>query len=301
MEPKGDWEGVRRKFVSPADLSSLIRKLLSTLKVPQRRGFNWELMDHALLLPDGLEMHFSGHSPRNFLTSVAALLGFSRDMRAYLGRWAVGMTSSEEYVRTARQVVYKIQRAVNRSIVEGFESEYFEDDAMSSLCKAAELGGANPNRIKKRHTVMGGFTGRNCLGMLYPTLEVRDGDWVDAGDEFADEAIELEQKVQEHALAEAKSAAAAESFKYFITVSRRAGFKRLHLVGCFVKPGNCCEVRMCNEVTADEFDSICRACKKRMLQEAGKDTPEESSSTASSSSTDGAESEKDPGEEALDD
>ena len=140
---------------------------------------------------------------------------------------------------------------------------------------------------------MGNFTGRNCLCMAYPTLEVREGDWVDMGDEFVDDAIELEQKVQEHALAEKKSSDAAESYKYFITVSRRAGYKRLHLVGCFVKPGNCCEVRMCNEVTAEEFDSICRACKKRMLQEAGKDTPEESSSTASSSSTDGAESEKD--------
>lgn len=43
----------------------------------------------------------------------------------------------------------------------------------------------------------------------------------------------------------------------------------------------------CVTVTSEEFDSICRACKKRMLQEAGKDTPEESSSTASSSSTDG--------------
>ena len=290
MEPRDDWHSVRRKFVTPANLSSLIRKLLSTLRVPQRRGTYWELLNHSLLLPDGLEMHFSGHSPRNFVTSVAALLGYSRDMRAYLGRWSIGMTSSEEYVRTARQVVHKIQRAVNRSIVEGQEEEYYEDDAMTSLCSAAEAGGANPNRIKKRHTVMGSLTGRNCLGMAYPTLEVREGYWVDVGDGFTDEAIALEQKVVEHALAESREVATAESHKYFITVSRRAGHKRLHLMGCFVKPGNCCEVRLCNQVTSEEFDSVCRACKRRMLQEAGKDTPEESSSTASSSSTDGASS-----------
>ena len=47
-------------------------------------------------------------------------------MRAYLGRWAIGMTSSEEYVRTARQVVYKIQQSVNRALVEGREGKYLK-------------------------------------------------------------------------------------------------------------------------------------------------------------------------------
>eukprot|EP00435_Cladocopium_sp_Y103_P016255 s3393_g4.t1 len=261
MEPKKDWTGVRRKFVTPAELSSLIRKLLSSLRVPQRRNVYWELMGTSLLLPDGLETHFSGHSPRNFLTSVAALIGFSRDMRAYLGRWAIGMTSSEEYVRTARQVVYKIQRAVNRSIVEGLEEEYFEDEAMDSLCKAAEVGGANPNRIKKRHTVMGPLTGRNCLGMSYPTLEVRPDDWVDPTDEFGDEPRPLvEEKARAFVADASKVAAAEEKYKF----------------GCVTQ-----------SVTSEDFDSICRACKKRLLQETGKDTPEESSSTASSSSTNG--------------
>ena len=55
-------------------------------------------MQASLLLPDGLETFFSGHSPRNYLTSVAAALGFHKDERAYLGRWSMGMVSSEEYV-----------------------------------------------------------------------------------------------------------------------------------------------------------------------------------------------------------
>eukprot|EP00435_Cladocopium_sp_Y103_P056814 s2661_g19.t1 len=131
------------------------------VQVPQRRGLHWELVSAQLLLPDELESHFSGHSPRNFLTSVAALIGFSKDMRAYLGRWATGMTSSEEYVRTARQVVYKIQRAVNQSIVEGVTEEYFEDEALDSLCKAAENNGANPNRIRR---------GIQCWGALQAVI-----------------------------------------------------------------------------------------------------------------------------------
>eukprot|EP00435_Cladocopium_sp_Y103_P006564 s4728_g2.t1 len=299
MEPKRDWSGVRRKFLPPADLSSLIRKLLSSLRVPQRRSAYWELMGTSLLLPDGLEMHFSGHSPRNFVTSVAALIGFSKDMRAYLGRWSIGMTSSEEYVRTARQVVYKIQRAVNRAIVEGFEEEYYEDEAMDSLCKAAEDGGANPNRIRKRHTVMGSFTGRHCLGAKYPTLEVRPDDWVDVADDDGVDDLPpvLEDKARAFAADAAKRDAAEDSHKYFVTVSRRAAHRRLHMMGCFVKPTNCCEVRLFNTVTSEDFDAICRACKKRMLQETGKDSPEESSSTASSSSTNGGTS----GEEVPED
>ena len=46
-------------------------------------------VDTTLLLPDGLEQFFTGHSPRNFMTSVAAVLGFSKDQRAYLGRWTI--------------------------------------------------------------------------------------------------------------------------------------------------------------------------------------------------------------------
>ena len=127
MEPSADWEKVKRKFVSPSGLSSLVAKLLSLLAAPRQVAHGWELMQHVLLLPDGLEAHFSGHSPRNFVTSVAAAIGFSRDERAYLGRWSMGMVASEEYVRTSKQVVFKIQKPVNRSIVEGREEVYFED------------------------------------------------------------------------------------------------------------------------------------------------------------------------------
>ena len=61
--------------------------------------------------------------------------------------------------------------------------------------------------------------------------------------------------------------------------------RRLHLVGCYVKPSRCGEVRYSNEVGTDDFDSVCRSCKKKMLAESGRGPQDESSSTASSSST----------------
>ena len=55
--------------------------------------------------------------------------------------------------------------------------------------------------------------------------------------------------------------------------------------GCFVRPDRCCEVIHLNEVTQDDFDAICQACRKKMLAESGKEVAELSSATASSSST----------------
>lgn len=148
--PNRDWSGPKRKFATPSAFSTLVGELLGQLCVPRKRDHERSVSGPLLVLPDGLEDSFTGHSPRNFLTSVAAVLGFSKDMRAYFGRWSMGMASSEEYIRS-RQVVYKIQKSVNQSLVEGRGEQYFEDEAVDALCEYAQRSGANPNRIRKRH------------------------------------------------------------------------------------------------------------------------------------------------------
>ena len=282
MEPSKDWMSVKRKFLPPSGLSSAIISLLSTLGTPRKANFTWSTVDTTLLLPDGLEQFFTGHSPRNFMTSVAAVLGFSRDQRAYLGRWTMGMVSSEEYVRTSRQVVTLIQKTVNEAIVSGHPGVYREDEVIEALCSEASSGGANPARIRKRHTVMNEMTGKYCLGGFYPTLDVSEVDDVEVVDDTP-ELDELDALIdRQPPLLEPKVS------KYFITISRRTAFRRLHMSGCFVKPSHCMEVRHLDEVLIEECDSICRACKKRMLQDSGKEAGELSSSTASSSSTEDA-------------
>eukprot|EP00435_Cladocopium_sp_Y103_P067642 s272_g30.t1 len=281
MEPNKDWSGVKRKFLPPSGLSSAISKLLGSLCCPKRAYVGWELMPAVHLLPDGLECFYSGHSPRNFLTSVAAAIGFSRDERAYLGRWAMGMASSEEYVRTSRQVVFKIQRAVNQALVDGTGGPFFEDESIGRLVDFAAESGANPNRIRKRHSVMSNWTGKMCLGGTYPTLEVFQDDWDNRPDAVSDQ--DLAEKVASLALKE-KVGGQVET-KYFITVSRRTALRRLHLSGCFVKPDRCGEVIHVNEVNQDDFDSICQACRKKMRSDCGRDGGDQSSATASWSST----------------
>ena len=192
------------------------------------------------------------------------------------------MTSAEEYVRTSRQVVFKIQRAVNRSLVEGKDEQYFEDEAIQRLCDAAEMSGANPNRIKKRHTVLTNWSGRNSLGGFFPTIEVFDDD-LQEPDNSLEAQVALAESVAK--LNEREATLAPKPTKYFITISRRTSLRRLHLTGCFVKPDRCCEVLHIDEICSDEFDSICQACKRKMLSECGRDDGGETSSTASSSST----------------
>eukprot|EP00435_Cladocopium_sp_Y103_P043378 s1608_g12.t1 len=281
MEPNKDWSGVKRKFLPPSGLSSAISKLLGSLCCPRRAYVGWELMPAVHLLPDGLEGFYSGHSPRNFLTSVAATIGFSRDERAYLGRWSMCMVSSEEYVRTSRQVVFKIQRSVNQALVDGTGGPYFEDESIGRLVDFAAESGANPNRIRKRHSVMSNWTGKMCLGGAYPTLEVFEDDWDNCPEALSEH--DLAEKVATLAMKE-KVGGHVET-KYFITISRRTALRRLHLSGCFVKPDRCGEVIHVNEVNQDDFDSICQACRKKMRSECGKDAGDQSSGTASSSST----------------
>lgn len=69
-------------------------------------------------------------------------------------------------------MVLGVQRAVNRSIVEGREIEYFEDEAIDALAQTAEDRGFNPMRIKRRHICMNNLTGKNSLGGTYPALSL---------------------------------------------------------------------------------------------------------------------------------
>ena len=129
---------------------------------------------------------------------------------------------------------------------------------------------------------MNEVTGKYCLGGFYPTLDVSEVGDVEVVKD-TEELDELDALIdRQRPVVEPKAS------KYFITISSRTAFSRLHMSGCFVKPSHCMEVRFLDEVMVEEFDSICRSCEKRMLQESGKEAGELSSSTASSSSTEEA-------------
>ena len=56
------------------------------------------------------------HSERNWLVSVLTLLETPRDQRDFVGRWSVP-SSSDDYVRTARLLVMKLQERAVRGLL----------------------------------------------------------------------------------------------------------------------------------------------------------------------------------------
>ena len=83
------------------------------------------------------------------------------------------MTASEEYVRTARQIVTKIQIEVNRVITTGRPCEYIEDETLEALCQEAASRGANPARIRKRHAVMNQVHWQSVFGISLSNFSTR--------------------------------------------------------------------------------------------------------------------------------
>ena len=144
MEPTAHWSGVRWRFLTPAGLASNIKQLLGMLGMPRHVSVAWSVINTTLLLPDSLEDDYTGHSPRNWLTSIAAVLGFTKEYRAYLGRWMIGVTASEEYVRTSRQIITKIQVEANRVITTGRDCEYLEDEIIEFVVPRSSFKRCQP-------------------------------------------------------------------------------------------------------------------------------------------------------------
>lgn len=186
------------------------------------------------------------------------------------------MIAAEEYVRTSRPVVFKIQRAVNRSLVEGRDLEYFEDQQINRLCAA----GRSEPQSHAETSLMNNLSGRNCLGGIFPTLIVEPD--LPLLDEFIGEDDTVAERVE--LISRKETDEQKFEHQYFVTVSRCAGLRRLHMKGCFAKPDRCCETIYLSVVAAEDFDAICKSCKTRMSDDAGRE-PTDSSSTASSSST----------------
>ena len=59
----------------------------------------------------------SERSERNFTSSIASAAGVDRERKAYLGRWHV-VEASDEYVRTAWQVVTSLQKLIVQTLCE---------------------------------------------------------------------------------------------------------------------------------------------------------------------------------------
>ena len=119
LEANDDWTGPTTKGVDSTGVLLYFRRVLQGLGTPKLESKGFRLNYQRPLMSEGAHRFYTGHSPRNFMTSVAAAIGHSKDDRDYLGRWLVNRaTGSAEYTRTSREVVHRLQKSVCRSLLE---------------------------------------------------------------------------------------------------------------------------------------------------------------------------------------
>ncbi|CAE7357217.1 unnamed protein product [Symbiodinium sp. CCMP2592] len=250
------------KSVPSSTVALYFRKVLSELKTPKREGRTWKANDPRPLLPGYTSSHFTGHSARNFLSSVGAAIDVDPRELDYLGRWKVGGEGSATYIRTSRQVVHRLQSHIACSLVTGQPKHYIEVDSIKALTDYAAKAGESESQVRRRHTLLEGSKG---LGGSWPTLALEVG------------VAAPPSPVEQVSMPGSRG-------NYFIVTSRTTGLRRLHMLGCYVKPENCYDVKFVNHVGAEDVDNICKDCKARMKAQAGEEESDPSSSDSGSES-----------------
>lgn len=237
-----------------------------------------------LLVPGDLLLFWTGHSARHFLNQAALALGVPKERRDYLGRWALGRTGSNAYIHTARQVVETIQLDVMRALTTG-SAEIDETELLDEVTQFADDHGLIGHRIRRRHTQQ--------LTRDLPVLHSEEPD-------TDHETEDLDEPELAKTVGELEKQDCGVASKFFITVSRRTGLRRLHAhFKCPVRSQRCLDSFDVSSIDETTFDVMCRICKRRLQADEGKLESESSSTSGESSST---ESDKtpEPQEEALD-
>lgn len=277
--PNKDWSGGAKKFLDLQNFNSYMRYVLSMVKKPLRGGLNaraWMESGEPLISGE-LTNFWSGHSGRHWLPTHAANVGIPKEQRDYLGRWQAGAQESNAYVLSAKQIVTSIQREINRAICEGHVG-LTEGELIEELKKYSEERGVHQRDGRWFHSMLRLENYKYGLKMEYPTLQM----------ELEDD--ELEEMVAGWGQAvplgeESKGSKEVPKEKpYWVSISRKTGFKRLHKKSC------ACGVQYWTVSTYEELEHIpktgvdawCRVCFKAELDEQDLD---DSSTSGSSTST----------------
>jgi len=265
-----------KKMADTTQINAYIRAVLASLYCPKRGKLlmepNWNLNRDQRLLPGPLATFFTGHSPRHWAPSVSAAMGVPKEQRDFLGRWQI-QHGSNDYMLTAAQVIHSIQKIISKGLLEGSDS-YNEVELLEALRKHAEELGMDGEAIELGHSVLLKSTTGYSLLQTYPSVTDTSSAVVsNVKLKETEILIENEESVEE---GETKS-------PYWISVSARSGFRRLHLRdGCGVLWFRCRVVEHVWTLKDVKADAVCKDCAKKM----GTPTSDSSSSGSSSSEPD---------------
>ena len=280
--PNKDWTGGAKKFLNVENLNSYMRYVLSLVKKPLRGGRNFKTwMESGEPLISGEITNFwSGHSGRHWLPTHAANIGIPKEQRDYLGRWQAGAQESNAYVLSAKQIVTAIQREVNRAICEGHVG-LTEGELIEELRHYGEERGVHQRDGRWFHALSRLPDYKYGLKMPYPTIQTPVED-----EELEEMVAGWGQTVPLEEESRARGSKEGEKeLPYWISTSRKTGFRRLHKRSCACGAMHwkvTCSEEVA-EVPKSGVDAWCRVCFKSELDEQEEDN---SSTSGSSSSTD---------------
>ena len=267
--PNAAFDGFVPKIVEPPSLSISIRIVLGRLGTPKFQDGYWRVNMSMLLAPGDVLLFWTGHSPRHFLNQAALALNISKERRDFLGRWSIGKSGSNAYIHTARQVVEEVQHQVVSSLVNGTAC-IDESELLDELAKFSDEHNTVGHRIRRRHAQQ-----------LHRDLQQGPFDEGESGAEEPDVDMSIDTEDHFQALQPQGSQA-----KYFVTVSRRTGVRRLHAYfKCPVRTQRCLETYDVERVDEETFDAMCAICKRRLKVDQGEAHSDSSSTSGDSSST----------------
>ena len=154
------------------------------------------------------------------------------------------------------------------------------EDALRQLGEWIDARGGDSHPLVQKHKVLKKIGSMFTLVQMWPP--VLDQQEIDIEADRVEEPVSLPDKAED---------SEAKPNSYFVTISRRTGFRRLHRRNaCGVVWAGCHKVEFMDKITGGVADAVCRDCAKK----AGLKIPSSgSSSSGSSSSTEESEHDTD--------
>ena len=278
--PRRDLEGFTRKYLVAATLMGWLHWLTLQLRTPRRLAGMWQVDPEDALVDVELGARWGGHSARHCLPSWAAAIGIDGERRAFVGRWKAGVeVDHNTYVLTARQIVHGVQEEVMKAMCTGEPKSFMEVEVMADLVQYANERGIPREAITKRHMIWKRRFRVVALFQDFPMIA--DETWGlgalpgEGEDGIAGTGVlpTTEDNTQEA--------------PYWVSVSRRTGFRRLHRTGgCNIHPEAVHRAEPVFAIDAHTADKKCQVCWKK------EPTNEVLSSSSGSSSSSSDEDEE---------
>ena len=276
-QPRKDGSEFSSRYLQACTLAAWFKWLLVRLRAPVKHKRHWILDPEVHLFDEQWSMRWSGHSARHCGPSWAAALGIPGEQRHFLGRWKAGVeTEANSYVLTSRQIVHTIQERIMKSFCEGNPS-YLESETFEEIKRYGDERGLDSDLFIDAHNVWMRKGSTVALFQSYPMLDSTI--WKDSLFREDGEGI----NVLDSENADGKTP------RFWVSVSRKTGFRRLHKVGgCGVRPESVHKAEDVWEVSSSSADKRCLLCFGRVD---GKPEEPQSESTSGSSTSSQSEEE----------